>query len=65
MVVTDPTLVDGITAGASAAITGTLVPSPKAGQPVELAASSIKLIGESDASAYPIQVRRVKSADQT
>eukprot|EP00729_Bicosta_minor_P007586 gene7586-26805_t len=57
VVVTDPTLVDGIAAGASAAITGTLVASPKAGQPVELDASSIKLIGASDASAYPIQGR--------
>lgn len=40
--------------GASAAIEGTLVPSPAQGQKWELRASSVRLIGPADAS-YPLQ----------
>jgi hypothetical protein len=45
VVVGDPALVDGLEVGAAAAITGTLAPSPKAGQPVELHANTITLLG--------------------
>ncbi len=42
------------TTGASAVITGNLVPSPAAGQKWELRATRIELVGEADAS-YPLQ----------
>src|SRR6188508_1462719 len=41
------------TTGASAAISGNLVPSPAAGQKWELRAQTIELVGEADA-AYPL-----------
>src|SRR2546423_5192379 len=42
------------TTGASAVVTGNLVPSPAAGQKWELPATQIELVGEADAS-YPLQ----------
>jgi asparaginyl-tRNA synthetase len=50
--------------GASVEVRGQLVPSPAAGQPVEVAASSITLIGEAPAEnapgghSYPLQKKR-------
>ena len=45
-----------LTAGCSVAITGTIVPSPAKGQPFELQASQVEVIGwVDDPDAYPIQ----------
>ncbi|MBU0934335.1 MAG: asparagine--tRNA ligase [Spirochaetes bacterium] len=41
--------------GASAAVTGTLVASPAAGQPVEVSAQSAEVIGEAPVDTYPLQ----------
>ncbi len=41
--------------GASAAVTGTLVASPAAGQAVELKVSGLEVIGEAPAESYPLQ----------
>jgi asparaginyl-tRNA synthetase len=41
--------------GAALAVTGILVDSPAAGQPVEIQASSIEVIGESPVDTYPLQ----------
>jgi asparaginyl-tRNA synthetase len=55
---------DALGTGASVEILGRLVPSPAAGQTVELAASSIRLIGAAPAEArpgipaYPLQKKR-------
>ncbi|MDR2019461.1 MAG: asparagine--tRNA ligase, partial [Treponema sp.] len=53
-----------LTTGASVEIQGRLVPSPASGQAVELAAASVKLVGEAPAEnvpgipAYPLQKKR-------
>lgn len=44
-----------VTTGAAVAITGTLVDSPAAGQPVELKATGLEIIGECPADSYPLQ----------
>jgi asparaginyl-tRNA synthetase len=44
-----------VTTGASVLVTGNLVPSPAAGQKLEVKASSITLIGEAPADSYPLQ----------
>ncbi|MCB9685283.1 MAG: asparagine--tRNA ligase [Alphaproteobacteria bacterium] len=41
--------------GAAVRITGTLVPSPGAEQPFEVAAETIVIVGDSDPSTYPMQ----------
>ncbi|TFG80139.1 MAG: asparagine--tRNA ligase, partial [Spirochaetales bacterium] len=46
---------ESVTTGAAIAVTGTLVDSPAAGQPVELKASGLQIIGESPAETYPLQ----------
>ena len=43
------------TTGASASVTGSLVPSPAAGQVVELKVTGLEVIGESPADSYPLQ----------
>jgi len=43
------------TTGASASIEGTLLPSPAAGQKLEVKAASIKIIGEAPTDTYPLQ----------
>jgi len=43
------------TTGAALAIKGTLVDSPSAGQPVELKAEYIEVVGECPADSYPLQ----------
>ncbi|MEO0869704.1 MAG: OB-fold nucleic acid binding domain-containing protein, partial [Cyanobacteria bacterium J06642_11] len=47
-----------ITTGASVIIAGTLAESPGKGQRVELQASSLEVVGESDAETYPLQKKR-------
>ncbi|MBT9311324.1 asparagine--tRNA ligase [Leptothoe kymatousa] len=47
-----------ITTGASVMIAGTLAESPGKGQRVELQASSLEVVGESDAETYPLQKKR-------
>ena len=47
-----------ITTGASVAIAGTLAESPGKGQRVELKASRLTVVGESDADTYPLQKKR-------
>jgi asparaginyl-tRNA synthetase len=45
--------------GGSAVVTGKLVESPGAGQPVEVHAASLKVLGFSDPNHYPLQKQRV------
>ncbi|ESA35036.1 asparaginyl-trna synthetase [Leptolyngbya sp. Heron Island J] len=47
-----------ITTGASVTISGTLAESPGKGQRVELQASTLEVVGESDAETYPLQKKR-------
>ncbi|MEM9486435.1 MAG: asparagine--tRNA ligase [Cyanobacteria bacterium P01_F01_bin.116] len=47
-----------ITTGASVVVAGTLAESPGKGQRVELQASSLEVVGESDAETYPLQKKR-------
>ncbi len=49
---------EGLSTGASVAITGTLVESPGAKQKWELKAASIKLFGSCSAEEYPLQKKR-------
>ena len=54
----DPAVVtqmDRATTGASVSITGRLIPSPAAGQHVEVEAFDIKVIGEAPVDTYPLQ----------
>ncbi|HQO66431.1 MAG TPA: OB-fold nucleic acid binding domain-containing protein, partial [Spirochaetales bacterium] len=44
-----------VTTGASLAVSGVLVDSPAAGQPVELKATSVEVIGDCPADSYPLQ----------
>ncbi len=44
-----------VTTGASIEAVGTLVPSPASGQAVELALSSIRVLGEAPTESYPLQ----------
>ncbi|MGD1952972.1 MAG: asparagine--tRNA ligase [Leptolyngbyaceae cyanobacterium] len=47
-----------ITTGASVVIAGILAESPGKGQRVELQASTLEVVGESDAETYPLQKKR-------
>lgn len=51
----DENLLKRITTGASLKVTGKLVPSLGKGQKVELKASAIEILGDSDAEKYPLQ----------
>ena len=55
---TDETLLKRITTGAAVAITGTLVESQGKGQKVEIQASKIEILGDSNPDEYPIQPKR-------
>src|SRR6187455_2012187 len=44
-----------ITTSAALKVTGTLVPSPGKGQKMDINATSIEILGDSDAEAYPLQ----------
>lgn len=54
----DEALLKRITISAAVAVTGTLVPSQGAGQAMELIASGIEILGDSDAATYPIQPKK-------
>jgi len=45
--------------GGSIVVTGKLVESPAAGQPVEVHASALTVLGHSDPNSYPLQKQRV------
>lgn len=47
-----------ITTGACVSVKGVLVESPAAGQPVELRAQSINILGPADAAMYPLSKKR-------
>ncbi|MCX7025866.1 MAG: asparagine--tRNA ligase [Spirochaetes bacterium] len=49
------TAMEKATTGASVAVGGTLVESPAAGQPVELKADSLEVIGVAPVDSYPLQ----------
>ena len=53
----DEALLKRITTSASLKVTGTLIPSLGKGQKMDLVAKSIEILGDSDADAYPIQLR--------
>ena len=55
---TDPVLLKRITTGASLKVTGQLIPSLGKGQKVELKASTIEILGDSDAELYPLQPKK-------
>ncbi|MFO0506888.1 MAG: asparagine--tRNA ligase [Chryseotalea sp.] len=47
-----------ITTGACLAITGNLQPSPAKGQAVELVATTVEILGDSDAEKFPLQPKK-------
>ncbi|MFZ5367484.1 MAG: asparagine--tRNA ligase [Spirochaetota bacterium] len=47
-----------VSTGVSVEISGHLVPSPAAGQPVEVSASSLSVVGKAPAETYPLQKKR-------
>jgi asparaginyl-tRNA synthetase len=51
----DEELIKNVTTGACIAVKGTLVASPAEGQPVEIQAASIEILGTADAATYPLQ----------
>ncbi len=51
----DSELIRRVTTGACMRITGSLTPSPAAGQALELQAADIVVLGEADPAAYPLQ----------
>jgi len=55
---TDETLLKRITTGAAVCIKGTLVESQGKGQKVEIQASSIEVLGDSNPDEYPIQPKK-------
>jgi asparaginyl-tRNA synthetase len=55
---TDETILKRITTGAAISATGILVPSLGKGQMVELKATSIEILGDSDAEKYPLQPKK-------
>lgn len=52
------TLTDSITTGCSISATGTIVESPAQGQPIEMHAKELHLIGTCDPENYPLQKKR-------
>lgn len=51
-------LLKRITTGAAISVTGILIPSLGKGQTVELKASSLEILGDSDAEKYPLQPKK-------
>jgi asparaginyl-tRNA synthetase len=47
-----------ITTGACLCITGTLVPSPAKGQPVEVKVKTLEILGDCDPEKYPLQPKK-------
>jgi asparaginyl-tRNA synthetase len=54
----DENLLKRITTSASIKVKGTVVPSLGKGQTVELKASTLEILGDSDAEAYPLQPKK-------
>ena len=54
----DDALLKRVTTGASLKVTGEVVPSVGKGQKVEIKASSIEILGDSDAEKYPLQPKK-------
>ncbi len=54
----DDVLLKRITTSASLKVTGNLVPSPGKGQKMDLDATSIEILGDSDAEKYPLQPKK-------
>ncbi|RFZ92100.1 asparagine--tRNA ligase [Mucilaginibacter conchicola] len=55
---TDPTLLKRITTGAAISATGKLVASVGKGQSVEVKATTIEILGDSDPEKYPLQPKK-------
>ncbi|RAJ10425.1 asparaginyl-tRNA synthetase [Chitinophaga skermanii] len=55
---TDPAILKRITTGAAISATGTIVASQGSGQKVELQATSIEILGDSDPEKYPLQPKK-------
>ena len=53
-----PELLRQITTGAALAVSGKVVPSPGAGQKVELQAEQIEVLGSADPEKYPLQPKK-------
>src|SRR5580765_780601 len=53
----DDAILKRITTSASLKVKGNLVPSPGKGQKMDLNASAIEVLGDSDAEKYPIQLK--------
>ncbi|MBN1525708.1 MAG: asparagine--tRNA ligase [Spirochaetales bacterium] len=51
-------IISDLTTGASVAVTGQLVASPKPEQPVELDAQTVQVLGPSPSETYPLQKKR-------
>ena len=47
-----------ITTGACVSVTGKLIPSPAKGQPVEVKATNVEILGDSDPEKYPLQPKK-------
>ena len=54
----DETLLKRVTTSASLKITGTVIPSQGKGQKLELKATAIEILGDSDAEKYPLQPKK-------
>jgi len=54
----DEELLKRITTSASLKVTGVVIPSLGKGQKMELKASSIEILGDSDAEKYPLQPKK-------
>jgi asparaginyl-tRNA synthetase len=54
----DDVLLKRITTSASLKVTGNLVPSPGKGQKMDLEATTIEILGDSDAEKYPLQPKK-------
>lgn len=54
-VVADPALLAGVSTGACIQVRGHLVASPAAGQPFEVQAMAVQLLGACDGERYPLQ----------
>ncbi|KAI4655737.1 hypothetical protein J4E93_000452 [Alternaria ventricosa] len=50
-----PQLAEGLSTGAAVTVTGKWTPSPGQGQSHELQVNHVRILGENDATAYPIQ----------
>src|SRR6185369_16525807 len=54
----DESLLKRITTSASLKVTGTVIPSLGKGQKMDLKATSIEILGDSDAEIYPLQPKK-------